>query len=64
MPRWTGLLGMGENHASSFFFKNLKFIFIVFLINLGNSLFFFFKIYLFLIEGQLLYSIALVSTKH
>ena len=55
---------MGENHASSFFFKNLKFIFIVFLINLGNSLFFFFKIYLFLIEGQLLYSIALVSTKH
>ena len=47
-----------------FFFKNLQFIFILFFINLGNSFFFFFKIYLFLMEGQLLYIIALVSTKH
>ena len=54
---------MEEHHASTFFFKNLQCIFILFFINLGNS-FFFFKIYLFLMEGQLLYSIALVSTKH
>ena len=63
MPRRTGVLGMGEHHASTFFFKNLQCIFILFFINLGNS-FFCFKIYLFLMEGQLLYSIALVSTKH